>query len=194
MSQHHVSEDTLFFFEKQEVIVDDFDAAGYILDIGGGGEGIIGQFKGQQVIAIDPNKKELAEASPGPLKVIMDARELQFLDHSFSAATSFFTLMYIKEPDHKKVFQEVFRILAPGGLFLIWDVILPERLDQVEDIAVFPLAVKLPNQEISTGYGTLWPDQKQDLTYYLQLAKKVGFDVITQQENGRVLFLQLRKR
>ena len=28
----------------------------------------------------------------------------------------------------------------------------------------------------------------------LQLAEKVGFDVIRQQENGRVLFLQLRKK
>ncbi len=60
--QPQISEDCLFYFEKQEVIVNDFDFPGYILDIGGGGEGVIGKLKGEQVIAIDPNKRELEEA------------------------------------------------------------------------------------------------------------------------------------
>jgi len=98
MNDHHpeISEDRLFYFEKQEVIVDDFDSPGYILDIGGGGRGVIGKLKGERVIAIDPSKRELEEAPAGPLKIIMDARDLQFLDGTFSTATSFFTLMYIK--------------------------------------------------------------------------------------------------
>jgi hypothetical protein len=37
----------------QEVAVADFPASGLILDIGGGGEGIIDRLKGDQVIAID---------------------------------------------------------------------------------------------------------------------------------------------
>lgn len=95
MNNHHTepSEDRLFFAERQEVIVNDFDSPGYILDIGGGGEGSIGKLKGKQVIAIDPNKQELEESAAGPLKVIMDARDLQFPDGTFSLATSFFTLM-----------------------------------------------------------------------------------------------------
>jgi SAM-dependent methyltransferase len=187
------SEDRIFFFEKQEVVVDDFDSSGYILDIGGGGEGVIGKLKGKQVVAIDPNKRELEEAAPGPLKVIMDARDLQFLDGTFSTATSFFTLMYIRGPDHEKVFSEVFRVLVPGGLFLIWDVILPQCPDETKDIAAFPLLIKLPNEEISTGYGTLWPEKEQDLSYYLRLAGKAGFNVIEQREHNRVLFLKLQK-
>ena len=195
MSGHHTepSEDRLFYFEQQQVVVNDFDAQGYILDIGGGGEGIIGKLKGEQVIAIDPNKRELEEAAVGPLKVIMDARDLQFLDGTFSVATSFFTLMYIKRPDHAKVFSEVFRVLIPGGLFLIWNVIFPKRLDEDKDIAVFPLVVKLPNEEITTGYGALWPEEEQDLSYYVKLAEDVGFHVVAQRENDRVLFLQLQK-
>ena len=51
---------------------------GRILDIGGGGEGIIAQFKGESVVAIDPNKKELEEApSKGDLKIVMDAKDLK---------------------------------------------------------------------------------------------------------------------
>ena len=195
MSDCHteLSEDRIFFFEKQEVVFDDFDSPGFILDIGGGGEGIIGKLKGKQVVAIDPSRSELEEAADGPLKVIMDARDLQFLDGTFSTATSFFTLMYIKGSDHEKVFSEVFRILVPGGLFLIWDVILPQCPDEVKDIAAFPLLMKLPNEEISTGYGTLWPEEEQDLSYYLRLAGKAGFNVIEQREHNRVLFLKLQK-
>ncbi|UCC20818.1 MAG: hypothetical protein JSV62_05935, partial [Promethearchaeota archaeon] len=44
---------------------------GRVLDLGGGGEGIIGQLKGEQVVAIDPNKKELEEAkSTKDLKIV----------------------------------------------------------------------------------------------------------------------------
>ena len=71
--------ENIFFLEKQEVVVNHFDAAGLILDIGGGGEGVIGQLKGNQVIAIDPNKRELEEAANGPLKIVMDAADFSFL-------------------------------------------------------------------------------------------------------------------
>lgn len=94
-----ISEDRLFFFEREEVIVDDFDTVGLILDIGGGGRGVIGELKNQQVIAIDPSKRELEGAVDGPLKIIMDATNLQFLDETFHTATSFYTLMYIKTFD-----------------------------------------------------------------------------------------------
>jgi SAM-dependent methyltransferase len=195
MSEDHpeISEDRLFFFEEQEVIVSDFEAPGYILDIGGGGEGIIGRLKGEQVIAIDPSKRELEGAAAGPLKIVMDATDLQFLDCSFSTATSFFTLMYMREPDHQKAFSEVFRVLQPDGRFFIWDAIFPPRLDPQKDVAVVSLLVKLPDEEISAGYGHLWPDDGRDLLYYVRLAENAGFSVATQREEGRVVFLELRK-
>src|SRR5690348_1504129 len=85
-------------FERQDFAVSDFRASGYILDIGGGGEGIIGQMKPSQVIAIDLVKRELEEAPPGPLKIVMDATDLKFLDRSFDTVTAFFSLMYMR-PD-----------------------------------------------------------------------------------------------
>jgi len=84
------TQDRVLRFEMQQVIVNDFKAEGYILAIGGGGEGTIGRLKGSQVIAIDIRKIELEEAPDGPLKIIMDARDLQFLDNAFNTATSFF--------------------------------------------------------------------------------------------------------
>ena len=83
-------------FDRQDFVVADFQAVGYILDIGGGGEGIIGQMKPAQVIAVDLSKRELEEAPPGPLKIVMDATDLKFLDGSFETATAFFSLMYMR--------------------------------------------------------------------------------------------------
>jgi SAM-dependent methyltransferase len=195
MSEEHpkISEDRLFFFENQELIVNDFDAPGYILDIGGGGEGVIGKLKGEQVIAIDPNRRELEEAPAGPLKIVMDARDLQFLDGSFSTATSFFTLMYIKGPDHAKVLSEVCRVLKPGGRFFIWDVIFPPRVDSEKDVAVVSLLVRLPDEEITAGYGHLWPDEGRDLSHYVTSAENAGFNVLARWEENQVFFLELRK-
>lgn len=47
---------------------------GKILDIGGGGEGFIGQIMGEEVIAIDPQKEELVEAPNGPIKITWTQR------------------------------------------------------------------------------------------------------------------------
>jgi ubiquinone/menaquinone biosynthesis C-methylase UbiE len=196
MSEHHPRplEERYFFFGKQEVVVHNFEAPGYILDIGGGGEGIIGILKGEKVIAIDPQKEELEEAAEGPLKIIMDARDLQFLDGTFDTATAFFSLMYIKtRADYGRVFGEVFRVLKAGGRFLIWDVNVPQRMDEKRDIFVVPLLVKVNDKEIETGYGQPWPEEAHDLGFYLDLAEESGFQVVKQQKNERVFFLQLQK-
>lgn len=65
-------EERFYLYERQVVTVDDFPSSGHILDIGGGGEGIIGLLKGQDVIAIDMNRRELEEAGEGALNVVMD--------------------------------------------------------------------------------------------------------------------------
>jgi len=198
MGEHNpeISEDRLFFFEQEEVIIEGINDSDLILDIGGGGEGIIGKLKGRQVIAIDSNKRELEEAAPGPLKIVMDAADLQFLDECFSTVTSFYTLMYIKDIEtQRQVFTEVYRVLKEDGRFLIWDVILPHRETADKDIAVFMLSIKLGEEElVETGYGMLWPEEGRRPSYYVDLARNAGFDVVLQKEDGRRLFLELRKR
>ena len=197
MSDHHENppEDSIYFFETQTVQVHDFASTGLILDIGGGGEGIIGLLKGRDVIAIDFRKEELEEAPAGPLKIVMDARDLQFLDGAFATATAFFSLMYLKSrDDQRKVLAEVFRVLHPGGQLLIWDVSVPERPEGEErDVYVAMLRVSVGDQIIGTGYGQPWPPETRDLAYYLALAAEVGFRVIEQRQDDRLIFLHLQK-
>ncbi len=187
------SEDRYYIFEREEITLEDFESPGWILDIGGGGEGVIGRLKGDRVVAIDISRRELEEAPGGPLKIVMDATDLKFLDDTFPTATSFFTLMYIPGSLHQKVFEETYRVMQPGGKFLIWDMVLPIRLDENKDVPVILLTIRMPGGEISPGYGTKWPSQRQDLAYYVILAKAAGFKVLEREEKGQILSMVLQK-
>jgi len=178
---------------KLEVVVPDFPAQGLILDIGGGGEGVIAQLKGKQVVAVDLSKRELEEAPGEPLiKIVMDARDLKFLDATFSTATVFFTFMYINPADHARVFQELHRVLTPGGRLLIWDAIFPKKTDPDKLTVLFPLHVKLPKADINTGYGVKLIEE-QGLTHFIELAKTAGFEVVAQKNEKGWFHLELKK-
>ena len=194
---HHkkLSPERIRRVEQQIVKLDDFEAEGLILDIGGGGEGIIGQLKGKQCIAIDISQRELEAAPAGPLlKIVMDARDMKFLDKRFNTVTVFFTFMYIDSVDHEKVFQEISRVLKSGGRLLVWDVIFPEWKEKEKDIFIFPLKVELPGKTVSTGYGVKRPKTEQGLPHFIELANKSGFDVAKQKDHGKWFFLELKKR
>jgi len=179
---------------KLEVAVPDFKADGLILDIGGGGEGVIGQLKGKQVVAIDLSKQELEEAPGAPLlKIVMDARDLKFLDKTFDTATVFFTFMYIAPADHAKVFQELHRVLRPGGRLLIWDPIFPSKADPAKPRIMYPLHIKLPQKEINTGYGVRIAEG-QAAGHFLELAKIAGFEVVTHKDEAGWFHLELKKK
>ena len=183
-----------YVYERQLVTVDNFPSSGHVLDIGGGGEGIIGLLKGQGVIAIDTNRRELEEAAEGALKIVMDARDLQFLDGAFNTATAFFSLMFLKESsDHRKAFDEIFRVLRPGGRFLIWDTNIPERPEVPQPSYAVLLTVCVNDGEIETGYGQPWPPETHDLSFYETLAQATGFQIEGHEAEGHLFFLRLQK-
>lgn len=179
---------------RQVVPVEDFAAKAPILDIGGGGWGVIGQLKGQQVVAIDISDKELREAPPGPfVKIVMDARQLQFLDNAFPTATVFFTFMFMAPSDHEQVFRELRRVLIPGGRLLIWDAVLPNLADTRKKYATIPITFKLPGKEINAGYGTYLVPGGQGLAHFEELAVKTGFTVVSKKTSQDWFFLELSK-
>ncbi|MBI9043603.1 MAG: class I SAM-dependent methyltransferase [Anaerolineaceae bacterium] len=187
------ADNKLFFLEKQTITLENFESQGLILDIGGGGEGVIGQLKGEQVVAIDKSLEELEEAEPGPLKIQMDASALKFLDESFRQVTAFYGLMFMKPALQKAVLKEVFRVLKPGGVFHIWDIQVESPGLQSTSGFAFYLTVNMPGKTIETGYGFHWPDRIQDIDYYRKIVVESGFDILDEQITGLSFLLRLQK-
>lgn len=191
---HNIDERRIHFINKQSIELNKFRCEGWILDIGGGGEGVIGQLFGEQVIAIDPNRRELEEVpSVGPLRIIMNAGDLKFLDSEFNTVTSFFTMLYIAHEDKEKVFKEIYRVLKPDGVFLLWDTNIPAYNNGEKDIYALPLKIHMEDKIIETGYGVPWPGKEQNINLYANLGRKTGFKVIEQKENGETYFIKFKK-
>lgn len=179
-----------FVADQQRIEMNPIETKGWILDIGGGGEGIIGQLNGRQVVAIDTSREELEETQNDALKVVMDAADLRFLSASFDRCTAFFSLMYIPTDRRLTVFQEVYRVLKPLGEFLLWDVTVMQAETDC-NLFVLPLEIRLPAKTVETGYGVRW--QKQEMEGFLELAKQVGFEHIDTWKKGAIFHIRLRK-
>ncbi|WP_352419071.1 class I SAM-dependent methyltransferase [Proteiniborus sp.] len=187
-------DERMYSIDLQSINLTEYSQKGKVLDIGGGGEGIIGQLLGEKVIAIDPRSDELEEAAEGPLKIIMDARELKFLNNTFDGATSFFTLMYIEKQYHQKVFEEIYRVLKDEGELTIWDATIPPYPGGIKDIFLVPLEIDLKDKKITTTYGVLWDQAEQDMKYYIQLGERVGFEVAKKEEMGQIYCIGFKKK
>ncbi len=180
----------LAVIRTQSIELSSLETDGLILDIGGGGEGIIGKLNGTQVVAIDTSERELAETKNEALKLVMDATDLKFLPDSFEICTAFFSLMYIPKSKHSKVFEEAHRVLKENGQFLLWDVRIRKTEKEHREFIV-PLRVQLPDELIETGYGVKW--QSQDINHFKDLAKEHKFKVVDEWNKDETLHLKMLK-
>jgi hypothetical protein len=55
------------------------------------------------------------------------------------------------------------------------------------------LTVRVGEEVVETGYGVSWPAEGRESSYYVELAKSAGFEVVVQKEEGQRLFLEVRK-
>jgi ubiquinone/menaquinone biosynthesis C-methylase UbiE len=190
-SPQAVSPEEIHAFKPQSVPLGPIEAEGLILDIGGG-EGVISHLMGSQVVAIDVSRDRLGKRQVESLRIVMDARELSFVDGSFDTATAFFALLPFDPPDQVKVLEEAHRVLAPGGRLLIWDAVFGPR-PEGKQVAMIPVAVKIKGENIETGFSRRWPDEVQDLDHYRGLAEAAGFTVVEVDQKAAWFRLVLQK-
>lgn len=156
------------------------ELSGKILDIGGGGEGIIGRLYQAQVTAIDLRQEELDEAPGGFEKIPMDATDLQFPNGSFQHVTFFFTLMFMDADVQQKAILEGARVLTSGGLLHIWDCAIASAYPEPFCIS---LDIQLPEERISTTYGVGKLDA-QDAASISRFCEEAGLIPVEYQEGA----------
>lgn len=167
----------------------DQELEGKILDIGGGGEGVIGRLYTNQVVAIDIRQDELDEAPAGFEKILMDATHLEFKDNSFDHVTSFYTLMFMSTEDQKRAISEAVRVLGHGGELHIWDC---DILSAYPEPFCVDVVIQLPNERISTTYGVGKMDT-QDEKSIAELCLNSGLILVAQNRSKYGFYLRFRK-
>lgn len=153
---------------------------GNILDVGGGGDGIIGRLYQNQVTAIDNSKDELDEAPDGFNKLLMDATHLEFEEQTFQHITFFYSLMYMTIDDQKKAIQEAARVCRKEGLLHIWDCDIETAYP---DPFLAELTINLPCETINTTYGII-KKERQCMSSISAICKNAGLTVVLQDNNN----------
>lgn len=164
-----------------------------ILDIGGGGEGVISKIYKHKVVAIDQRYDELSEIlDTESLKLVMDATKLEFVQEQFERATAFYSYMYMSEAEVKSSISEVYRVLKDKGLFEIWDVEMPSSHNQEKEIFIAQLEIKYDEESITTGYGVRLKEQKMSL--FSDLLVDNGFTIVKAELNeNHTFYIEARK-
>lgn len=163
---------------------------GPILDLGGGGEGIIGRIYRQQAVAIDNRQEELDEAPDGPKKLLMDAAALTFEDASFQHVTAFFSFMYMPHSVQAQAIAQAARVLCPSGMLHIWDA---EINSAFPEPFLMELDIDAAGTPIHTTYGIVKEDAAQDAEYFLHLCQNSWLKLTERQEHDGWFYLCLTK-
>ena len=123
---------------------------GAILDVGGGGEGVIGRIYGPRVVAIDNRQEELDEAPGGFEKRLMDARTMAFPPERFDHVTFFYSAMFMSLATLRAAVEESARVLRPGGDLHIWDADIGSGWPEPFTVT---LDIDAAGQAVRTTYG-----------------------------------------
>jgi ubiquinone/menaquinone biosynthesis C-methylase UbiE len=167
---------------KQHISIQEIPT-GRVIDIGGGGEGVIAQAGGAKVIAIDKYVTEIHQARGKALDVpwiVADATALPFRSQCLDNATAFFSCMYMSGDVQARVFRETRRVLKTGGEFWIWDAHITPK----SKVFAIRLQVDSPAiHTINTVYGV--KARGQSAASIGSLLKQAGFEskVITDRKH-----------
>lgn len=183
----------MYLYDPIDLQIARLNTKGLILDVGGGGEGIIGRIHGSQVVSIDICRDELIEAPAGPLKIQMDTTKMGFLDAAFGAATFFFSLMYMPTRDmQRQALTEALRVVRGGGEVHVWDGEVA-RQGRAELAYAIQLNCDALGESVTTAYGAHWPTETRDVAYYIDLCTEVGSQLVRSETVNHVFHLAFVK-
>jgi ubiquinone/menaquinone biosynthesis C-methylase UbiE len=158
---------------KQHVVIQEMPP-GSVIDIGGGGAGVIGQAGGARVVAIDRRGSEIHEArgkAAHATWMVADATRLPCKNHCLDSATAFFSCMYMSRDVTREAFREAGRALKKGGEFWIWDAHMVPR----GGVFAIRLQVDIGDQRtINTTYGV--GAKEQSAVGIAGLLREAGFE------------------
>lgn len=161
---------------------------GRIVDVGAGGEAVIARACESDTVSTDISKEEIREAKlkgASSQWVLSDACNMPFANKVFDVATLFFSLMYIKTHERKRmVLMETKRVLKSGGTLHLWDTIVEEKPDPY----IIQVKVILPNGEkISAGYGVGGKGKEQNAGLVQELAEEARLKAVVNKSHGNLL-------
>ena len=165
-----------------------------ILDIGGGGEGFIGQLYGKNVIAIDKRQDELEESENDAIKLVMDGAILGFTDNNFEVVTLFYSLMYMSQITREKVLSEAFRVLKSGGVIEIWDSEVPKIKQDGKNVFVAQLNVECNDKITTVGFGIGLDEDDQTFEKTKEMLNNLGLTKIYENYSKPMFRLKYRKK
>lgn len=165
------------------------ELTGSILDVGGGGEGVIGRLYGPSVTIIDHCQEELDEVACPCRKLLMDASSLSFADASFDNVTFFYSLMYMNRSTQRAALSEAVRVLKPGGRLLLWDC---EITCAYPEPFLAELDVRWAQERVCTTYGVVKSDP-QSMEDFLNLCRGNGLTLLKTETASGHFYLEFRK-
>jgi len=161
--------------QVQNIKLQGFGGKGLILDIGGGGEGLVSRIEGDRVCALDIRMSEIREArihGHSSNWFVADGTNLCFKDDVFDIVTLWFSLGYMSDWNTKRaVLKAAYRVLKKNGRLSIMASCIPESNGR----RIFWAEFTLPDGTRSKiGYGVKG-GQNQTLSRILDLVSKAGF-------------------
>jgi ubiquinone/menaquinone biosynthesis C-methylase UbiE len=177
----------------QKITLEKVPTDGLILDIGGGGEGLVSRIEESKVCAVDIRISEIREAQihgPPANWFVGDGQRLCFQDSVFDFVTLWFSMGYMSDWTIKQnVLVEAYRVLCKDGRLSILD----SKISGIYDRMVFWGHFTLPDGTLSqTGYGVRGK-QEQTLERVNELVESTGFRIQYREDNDAWFKIQALK-
>jgi ubiquinone/menaquinone biosynthesis C-methylase UbiE len=179
--------------QVKKINLQHFSGKGLILDIGGGGEGLVSRIDGDRTCALDIRMSEIREAQihgQSSNWFAADGANLCFNDEVFDIVTLWFSLGYMNNWTTKHaVFEAAHRVLKKNGRLSI----MASRIPESNERLIFWAEFTLPDGTNSRiGYGVKG-GQNQTLPRILELATKVGFGQHLHEDHDEWFKVESRK-